>query len=543
MSWTEFDYWKFLAGLGIFMFGMFLLEEAIKQVSGRAFKTFIRKSTTGKLRAIGTGFLSTAVLQSSSAVTLMTLTFVGAGLISMQNAIGVVLGTNLGTTITSWLVATVGFKINIEGLFLPLIGIGGLGLIFLNKAGKQAGFSKLFVGLGFLFMGLDYMKLSVETFTAGFDLAAFPQYGLWFYLILGIILTSIMQSSSATIAIVLTGLNSGLLQFDQGAVMVIGANIGTTTTVMLGSLGGVTLKKQVAFSHLVFNMTTGVMALLLLPVLTSLVLMLVDETENAVIGVTLFHTIFNLLGVLLFLPFLPMFVKLIQKVYPEKANLHLKYISKVSSDLPEASEVAVKNETYRLVKMLLQLMNKLLFLEKQRKKSSSPIVGQFLNKDTSKTAIEIFEIIQKISNEIIVFSTKIQSDQLEASDKIELGKMNHLVMVVNQVSKSLMSVQSEFENLEMSDNDKIKEIFRAIKSHTKENVIVIETMMKEPSTDAVLQWHIGQLKAHYKKIVEGITDAMKAQEMNEQETADLLMINGFVTQSLRQLYRGFEHAN
>jgi hypothetical protein len=221
----------------------------------------------------------------------------------------------------------------------------------------------------------------------------------------------------------------------------------------------------------------------------------------------------------------------------------MKYISQVSSDLAEASEVAVRNETYRLVKTLMELIYKLLFLEKKRTKSSEHLVGQFLFKDTSKTVTEIFESIQKISSEIIVFSTKIQSDQLEASDKIELGKMNHLVLVVNQVSKSLMSVQSEFENLETSENHKIKEIFSAIKTHTKEHMDVLESIMNESPTDVVLQWQIAQLKAHYKKIVERITDAMKAHEMNEQETADLLMINGFVTQSFRQLLRGFENTN
>lgn len=116
------------------MFGMFLLEEAIRQVAGKAFKRFIRTTTTGKLRSIFTGIFSTAVLQSSLAVSLMTLAFAGAGIMTMQNAVGVILGTNIGTTITGWIVATVGFKINIEGISLPLIAIGGLGLIFLGSS-------------------------------------------------------------------------------------------------------------------------------------------------------------------------------------------------------------------------------------------------------------------------------------------------------------------------------------------------------------------------------------------------------------------------
>lgn len=126
------DIWKFLAGLGIFLFGMFLLEEAVKQLSGKSFKRFIKKTTTGKIRSVFSGILATSVLQSSSAVSLMTLAFVGAGVMSMQNAIGVIMGTNVGTTFTGWIVATFGFKLNIESFSLPLIGVGGLGLIFLS---------------------------------------------------------------------------------------------------------------------------------------------------------------------------------------------------------------------------------------------------------------------------------------------------------------------------------------------------------------------------------------------------------------------------
>ncbi len=160
-----FDIWKLLAGLGIFMFGMFLMEESIKKLSGRAFKRLIRVYTTGKVKSIFSGIFVTSILQSSSAVSLMVLAFVGAGIMSMENAIGVILGSNIGTTVTAWIVASIGFKVNIESFALPLIGMGGLGLIFLGRSEKYSNISKLLVGFGFLFMGLDYMKTSVEVFT------------------------------------------------------------------------------------------------------------------------------------------------------------------------------------------------------------------------------------------------------------------------------------------------------------------------------------------------------------------------------------------
>ena len=196
------DIWKLLAGLGIFLFGMFLMEESIKNLAGRSFKSFIRHSTNGRLKSILSGTLVTGVLQSSSAVSLMVLAFVGAGIMAMENAIGVILGSNLGTTFTSWIVAFFGFKVNIEEYSLPLIGIGGLGLIFLGKSVRFSNLSKLMVGFGFLFMGLDYMKTSVEELTSTFDMTVLQDLGIVPFALAGIALTAIMQSSSATIAVV-----------------------------------------------------------------------------------------------------------------------------------------------------------------------------------------------------------------------------------------------------------------------------------------------------------------------------------------------------
>jgi phosphate:Na+ symporter len=152
------DLWKLLAGLGIFLFGMLLIEESVKALSGRAFRRIIRMYTNGRVRSIGSGALVTALLQSSSAVSLMVLAFVGAGVMNMQNAIGVIMGSNIGTTLTAWIIATIGFKIKIESLALPFIGLGAVGLIFFKPSTKPFMVTRLLIGFGFLFLGLDFMK-------------------------------------------------------------------------------------------------------------------------------------------------------------------------------------------------------------------------------------------------------------------------------------------------------------------------------------------------------------------------------------------------
>lgn len=535
MDWSAFDFWKFLAGLGIFMFGMFLLEEAIKQLSGKAFKSLIRRSTTGKIKSVLTGFFSTAVLQSSSAVSLMTLTFVGAGIISMQNAIGVVLGTNLGTTITSWLVATVGFKINIEGMFLPLLGIGGLGLIFLSSSVRYSGISKLLVGLGFLFMGLDYMKLSVEFFTASIDLATLPHYGLWFYVLLAIILTAIMQSSSATIAIVLTALNSGLMSFDEGAAMIIGANIGTTATVMLGAVGGINIKKQVAFSHLVFNLYSGILAFLMLPILTKLIFLVIDDSSNIVLGITLFHTAFNLIGVLLFMPFIPIFVKWVAQIYPEKEAGNLNYLTSVSVDLPEAAVAAAKQETEVAYQETLQWLNEVLKTNVTDETTNIPVFKRIISKKPDPEIISFEELQQKFRR-IITFAAQIATDSLDETDKTTLQNIVQKVMVLSQITKTMAGIAVDIEDLEQTQNANVSAIFTEI----SQNVFSYVEVLRNPCEDAVYPLLREQLNHDYKEIVQKITQAIDNKQIKEKHISILLIVNGIATQSVRQLIRHLE---
>lgn len=540
MDWSAFDFWKFLAGLGIFMFGMFLLEEAIKQLSGKAFKSLIRKSTTGKLRSIFTGLFSTAILQSSSAVSLMTLTFVGAGMISMQNAIGVILGANLGTTATGWLVATIGFKINIEGLFLPLLALGGLGLIFMHNTSKYAGISKLLVGLGFLFMGLDYMKLSVELFTEGFDIAMLPKYGLWFYALIAVVSTSLMQSSSATIAIILTALNSGILGFHEGAAMIIGSNIGTTTTVMLGTLGGIPLKKQVALSHFIFNLFTGIVAIVFLPLLVKVIFLFFDPNSNEVLGVTLFHTLFNLLGVILFFPFIGALVKWLQKIYPEKVHQTTKYINNISSDLPEAAEMAVINETTYAYQKTLKMISVLMNLELLPETKSMQSKPEFLKVKKGEHFTKIFDEVQQLNKAIMVFASHIHVDQLDATIKERHHQVNYVVMVLSQVSKTLSGIIQEIEEIEQSGNAKVKAIITQIKQNTLGHLTLLNELLENSKSEATYEIHNESINADYKVIVDKVTQAIDSKKIEEKHISSLLMINGFLTQSIRQLLKAVQ---
>ena len=533
------DIWKLLAGLGIFMFGMFLMEESIRNLAGRSFKGFIRTSTKGRIRSVLSGTLVTGVLQSSSAVSLMVLAFVGAGIMAMENAIGVILGSNIGTTITAWIVAFFGFKVNIEDYSLPLIGIGGLGLIFLGKSVRYSNISKLLVGFGFLFMGLDYMKTSVEELTQTFDVSSLPDYGILIYALAGIILTAVMQSSSATIAIVLTSLNAEIIGFNAGAAMVVGANVGTTVTVLLGTIGGNQIKKRVALSHLSFNAVTAIVGLLLLPAITWLIVKVIGPVgENAVMGVALFHTIFNVIGVLLFLPFIGLLAKGLVKVYPDKLRQTTKFIQNVTPEVSEAAIEALKNEVLHLMTQVL----------KHNLQSLSIPENEVFEDATTKkrpTQTDQYEDLKLLQSEIFTFASKIIAQGLTEEESEVVNKLLHSARMALHSAKSIKDEIHNFEEFESSDNSFLNEENasfrkRLIKMYKK--VIAVLNDKEHSEIAASISKMVKKLEKEDLKFITTATSATAEGKIKDLDISTMLLVNRAFNQSSRQLIFGMKDA-
>tara|TARA_Y100001972_G_C7641959_1_gene322563 strand:+ start:128 stop:1828 length:1701 start_codon:yes stop_codon:yes gene_type:complete len=532
----EFDIWKLLAGLGIFMFGMFLMEESIRKLSGRAFKRLIREYTTGKIKSILSGVFVTSILQSSSAVSLMVLAFVGAGIMTMENAIGVILGSNLGTTVTAWIVATIGFKVNIESFALPLIGSGGLGIIFLGKSEKYSNISKLLVGFGFLFMGLDYMKSSVEGFTSQFDLTTLPDYGILAYLGIGILLTAIMQSSSATMAIILTTLNAGIIAFDAAAAMVIGANVGTTVTILLGAIGAVQVKKRVAYSHFAFNLTTGIVALILLPVLTFVVLRVFDASEDAVVGLALFHTLFNFIGVVVFFPFIHLFANLLTKVFPDRKTELTLFISNTTPEVAEAGITAIRQESLHLVEnvlrhnlSLLNIDQKLVFsnydqnMPKRLRKGHSPVY--------------IYEHLKLLQAEILTFAAKVQTHEQSTAESDELNRYLHATRMALHSAKSFKDIKHDFDEFENADNVFLNEQYTQFRKRLVETYLKIDKLIAENEHDKTkdILTILKMLKEDDKLFVSLTTQAINSKQLEDLNVSTAIIVNRAFVQSSRQI--------
>jgi len=530
----SFEFWKLTAGLGIFLIGMFMLEDALKILSGKAFRRLIRLYTNGRFRAIGSGTLVTAILQSSSAVSLMVLAFVGAGVMSMHNAIGVIMGSNIGTTLTVWIVAIVGFKMKIESFALPFIGIGGIGLILCNPSEKPFQICRLFIGFGFLFLGLDYMKSSVENVGQNFNLSDVPDYGLWLYLIVGTLLTAIMQASAASIAVVLTALHSGFITFDIGVAMVIGANVGTTITVILGSLGGIPSKKRVAFSHLVFNVITGIVAFFSIKGLVWFVSNIVDIKANAVMGLALFHTVFNVIGVMIFLPFIGLLAKLLYKIFPDYKAILTVYINNTPTEIIEAATSALRNEIIHLLHECQFYGLRLLKIEKKS------VFDQDLPLEKSskrKLSLDnLYEKIKLLHAEIFAFYSKLQSQKREATEVKELERMTFASRNIMNSLKNFKGIRHDLDEFNSSDSDYLNDQYnrfrkRLLKLYTEmKNIQMLED--KEEQYHNLLRTFV-KIEEADKRCINETISAVSEEKIQELEISSLLLVNRLFTQACR----------
>jgi phosphate:Na+ symporter len=309
-----------LGGVGLFLLGMVVLTEGLRAVAGNALRRLLSKYTKTPLRGVIAGAATTAVIQSSSATTVTAVGFVGAGLLTFPQGLGIVLGANIGTTVTGWLVAIVGFKLQLGIVVLPLLLIGVLLRLFSRTRLRHFGWA--LAGFSLLFVGIDAMQQGLAPFEGIVTPDDFPGDSLPGRLqlaLIGFLITVITQSSSAGVAAALVAMGTGTISFPQAAAIVIGMNVGTTFTAALATIGGSSATRQTGYAHVIYNVLIGILAFFLLVPFTTAVEPWIASggAGNAQIALVAFHTIFNTIGVILVLPFTRPFARLVMRLVPE----------------------------------------------------------------------------------------------------------------------------------------------------------------------------------------------------------------------------------
>lgn len=331
MTFTIADFFQLLGSLGLFLYGMNLMSESLQKVAGNRLRKILASMTKNRFLGVFTGLLITSIIQSSSATTVMVVSFVNAGLLTLAESISVIMGANIGTTVTAWLVSLIGFQFSIVDLAIPVIGIS-IPLMF-SKNDKRKSTGEFLVGFALLFMGLDFLKNSVPDLESHPEALAFVKdfassslgtgYGAVFlFLLIGTVLTIIVQSSSATMAITLVMLNNGWITFEMAAAMVLGENIGTTITANLAAIPANATAKRAALSHTLFNVFGVMWMLIVFYPFIHLMDWIVTlggnaESQNSnLYALSMFHTMFNVTNTCIMVWLVRYYVIIVNKIIP-----------------------------------------------------------------------------------------------------------------------------------------------------------------------------------------------------------------------------------
>ena len=458
--------WEIISGLmggvGMFILGMTLMTDGLKIAAGTALRKILKHSTHTRTRALGSGFLITSLVQSSSAVTVATIGFVNAGLLKLSQSVWVIYGSNVGTTMTGWLVAFLGFHINIQLMALPASGLG-MFLKLLSNHERRAAYGLALTGFGVLFLGIDILKSTFSGLEQHIDLQMLSGTGvteILLFLGLGFVMTLLMQSSSAAMALTLTAAGSGLIPLELAAAMVIGSNLGTTSTAVIAAIGATSNAKRVAASHVIFNLVTGAVAILTLPIWLWLVQEasgFIEGTSHTATLLALFHTVFNVLGVVLMWPFTARMVAHLEKrfVEAEEDESKPRYLDATMVDTPDLAHQALGLELARVADMVSVMAKDAISTESSK--------SRLLHRD-HKVVIRLVEHIAKFINDL----QKVElPDYLAPKFIIALASARYFVQVADLAHQVDVAQSDEPPKL-------TKDLHAAINTFRKEAVAALE---------------------------------------------------------------------
>lgn len=461
--WGLFKFLMLVGSLGMFIYGMKVMSEGLQQAAGAKLRNLLGSITSNRVKGVLTGFGITSIVQSSSVTTVMTVSFVNAGLMTLTQSAGVMMGANIGTTITGWLINLFGFKVSISAYALVFIAIG-FPFMFFGKT-KMKAWASAIIGFALLFMGLSELKDAVPTLSEDSALVQFfinykdiPVFSTILFVLLGTMVTIVVQSSSAAMALTMTLVAGGIIPFEVAAAMILGENIGTTITAELASMVGNVHAKRSARIHSLFNIIGVSWAVIVFPLLIGAITWFMEyagmgdpinnPTESANTGLAIFHTGFNLLNVLLLIGFVPFLVKLAERTVKSKGAadevFHLDYIGTGIMSTPELSLLEAKKEIAKFGALTAKMSNftRELLNEKKPKKQ----------KHILEKIAKYEEITDRVEIEVANYLNKISEGGLSEETAARIRGMNSIVNDLERIGDIFYQMS---KSIERKDEQKI----------------------------------------------------------------------------------------
>lgn len=531
MGMEEFNIWKIVGSLGVFLTGLYFIEDSLGRLSGRKLRHLIREGTKSKLRAIFSGTFATALLQSSSLVSLMVVAFVGTGLMALSEAIGVIIGANLGTTVTGWIITILGFKLNILNFAYGCLGIGALLTIVLEKKSRGFEIARLVLGLGLLVSGLELMKGSAESLKGIFDVAALAGHPRISFLLFGFLLTAVIQSSSATMAITLSALNFGIISFPAAVAIVIGADLGTTITIFFGAMGGSSDKKRVAVAHFFYNLVIVTIAFTFMDQLIGLIRIL--GIGGDLYSLVAFHTLMNLFGIVIFYPFIDLFAKYLKGLFKREKRPLAVYLVGVGQGVVETSIHAIELQVADLMKKALSFNRHVL------EESEDFALSSKMKKKSFK---ENYRIIKAIEGELLEFRIGISDEGLNNEEKKKLAQLIDGARSLVYSTKEIKDIQHDLLNFSTSGEDLLFDFYQQLSEKVVPWYQEIKTYFKKEGgldMETLFSFKDSNQKI-YDSLVKEIHGIIKKKKLKEDDVATLFNVLVGINQSNNMILRALE---
>jgi len=547
--WISPDFKEIAAGVSIFLFGMLFLEGGFKAFTGGFLGRLLNRTTDNTWKSLGFGIVSTTIMQSSSLVSVITISFISAGLITLVAGIGIIFGANIGTTTGAWLVAAFGLKVKISAYAMPML-VFGIVLSF-QRSRYLKGIGSVLAGLGFLFLGIHYMKEGFEAFKDSFDLAAFavPGYpGLFLFASIGAVATVVMQSSHATLVLILTALAAGQITYENALALAIGANVGTTITAIIGSLSANIEGRRLAGAHLIFNVATGVIAIIFIKQFVWAVEEFSTQVgiaqDSYTLKLAVFHTFFNVVGVIVMLPLMGNLADFLCKVLPGKSEdiAEPKYLSDAAFDFPDTVLSSVKKEVWHLFDCSFELMAHGLNLHRTQILHSNNLAATV---EKNREVID-FDIDEKYENKVKVLYSAIVEFITESQSRIpsafseQLYRLRVAASEIVECVKHVKHLRKNMNEYVTSDNEHIRREYNELRH--KIATILRETYRlrdEGEAPDSIAIFELDELKAEnaidQEKINDRITHLLQRRHIDGHMATSLLNDTNYTDETVRGL--------
>lgn len=530
-SWGVFKLLMLIGALGMFIFGMKIMSEGLQKAAGSRLRNMLGSITSNRIKGVFTGFGITSIVQSSSVTTVMTVSFVNAGLLTLRQSAGVMMGANIGTTITAWLILLFGFKVSLSSYALIFIAFGAP-LLFFSK-GKAKTWASVIIGFSLLFMGLGFLKDTVPTLGPESAIVQFfvdfknAWYGPVMFVGLGALVTVVIQSSSAAMALTMTLVAGRVIPFEVAAAMILGENIGTTITAEIASLIGNVHAKRSARIHSLFNLIGVTWALLLFPIILRGIAALItgdpySDGAAANTALAIFHTAFNLLNVLLLLPFVPWLVRMAEKTVKSKGSgdeeFHLDYIGSGMIGTPDLSILEAKKEVAKFGELTSRMSGfTRRLLTEQNKKTK--------NKLHEKIA-KYEEITDRVEVEVATYLAKVSEGEMSEETAKRVRAMNSIVNDLERIGDIYYQISKTLERKEEGkiwfipeQRDSLLKMFELV---DKSFIIMIDNLNADWASVTLNEANAAEDNINLKR------DKMRAEHLENLRKSDFNMQSGMI---------------